>query len=218
MKATSLGLAGFGLLNVAAAPFMLARVAWGMEGDRTFRYAIIMEKDKIGEETYHISQQNGATKVDVTTDSHVSMLFLSYTYHHTHSEIWRDGKLDSYVADTNDDGEIHHIQAHRSGDAILAQLDAKPEARLSGDAAPFSIWHRDDMTRTSVFSIIDLDPMKVRAEDKGTEPVSVGGGTTPAERFHMSGDEVRDLWYGSDGILLKTAFKHIGYNIQFVKE
>lgn len=206
-----------GVLSLIGCVTLFRPVA-AADSDWTLRYAILMEKDKIGEETYHISTQGSVMRVDVTTDSQVSMLFFKYNYHHSHTEIWRDGKLDSYVADTNDDGEIHRIQAHRAGDSIVAIVDSKPEAKLPDGAAPFSIWNQMDMKRTSVFSIIDLDSMAVRADDKGSERVSMGGATIPAEHYRMSGDEVRDLWYGPDGNLLKTEFKHIGYHIAFVKE
>jgi hypothetical protein len=39
-----------------------------------------------------------------------------------------------------------------------------------------------------------------------------------AERYRIAGDVDRDLWYGSDGKLLKTAFERRGYPIEIVRE
>jgi hypothetical protein len=206
----TLGIAG--LCLVAA-----GLVAGSARADGTLGFTIFKEGDPIGHDSYTIEKAGDLTKVKVETQTDVHVLFISYHYRQDRTEIWKDGALQSLVSDTDDDGTKHHVDVHREGDALVASADGAKKT-APGTAVPFTLWTNEFLKAPVVLDVTDFQQMKVGVEDKGSESLAIDGKTVPAHRFHLTGDLSWDLWYGSDGILLKTAFKRRGYPIFLVRQ
>ena len=181
-------------------------------------YDIRKEGESIGKEQVRIARaDDGTAVVDVQTKTRAKVLFLEFRYDHRRREEWRDGAMVRMVADTDDDGSKFHLEAERStsgwGFNVNGQASERP-----GDLLPLTLWGRSILEKSELFSIIDAKPYKVRVEALGSEQVSVGGQMVTAEHFRMSGGVERDLWYGSDGFLLRATFQRSGYPIEIVRE
>lgn len=179
-------------------------------------YDIRKEGEPIGREQVRINRQDGATVIDVQTRTRAKVLFLEFHYDHSRREEWRDGALLHMVADTDDDGTKSHLDASRSAAGWAFSVNGQQSQR-AGDSLPLTLWGRAVLDRADLFSVIDAKPYRVQVAALGAEAVTIGGRTVNAEHFRISGDVERDLWYGTDGYLLRAAFQRSGYAIEMVR-
>lgn len=192
------------------------QLATGAQAD-SLAFTIYKEADPIGHDIYSIDKDGDATKVAVKTQTDVKVLFLEYHYRHQRTEVWKGGLLDSLLADTDDDGTKHHIDLHRNGGALTGSADGTKKS-ISGDTVPFTLWTDAFLNHSALLDVTDSSQMKVWIHDKGPDQIKVGDQTVATHHYLMDGDLKWDLWYGGDGILLKTAFKRRGYPIFMVRE
>jgi hypothetical protein len=184
----------------------------------SFAYTIYKDSDPIGHDVYVISSDGDEKTVRVETQTAVKVLFISYHYHHTRTEVWKGATLESFVSDTDDDGTKHHVEAHQDGGKLTAIADGK-HVSMPGNAMPFTLWTHELMgPDTPLFDIADFEPLRLKFADKGDASLSLGGKTLPAHHYQISGDLQWDMWFAPDGTLLKTAFRRMGYPISFIRE
>lgn len=180
-------------------------------------FTIYKEADPIGHDVYTIDKAGDATTVSVKTQTDVRVLFLEYHYKHQRTEVWKGGQLDSLVSDTDDDGTKHHIDLHRNAGALAGTVNGSNKT-LPGDIAPFTLWTNAFLGHRLLLDVTDFAQMKVTIQDKGADSIKVGGQPVSAHHYYLDGDLNWDLWFDTDGGLLKTAFKKSGYPIFMVRE
>ncbi|MTJ79412.1 MAG: hypothetical protein F8N37_00085 [Telmatospirillum sp.] len=180
-------------------------------------YVILKEGKPIGHEKVSIDRQGDVTTVQVDTESKVTVVFLDFHYRHHRVETWRDGKLERMVADTDDDGSVHHLEAVRSDGKVRLTVDGTTRD-AAADVLPLTLWGKAILTHPSLYSIIDAEPYKVSIASLGAQSLTQGGKEQPSEHYRITGDVDRDLWYGNDGLLIKVAFERRGYPIEIVRE
>lgn len=180
-------------------------------------YVILKDGEPIGHETVAMSTDGDRTTVEVRTETRVKVLFLDFHYSHRREEVWRAGRLERMVADTDDDGTIHHIDVTSDKGATTLTLDGVVK-EMPGDALPLSLWSKAILDRKVLYGVSDAAPYHVTIQSLGAGTVVRQGQPVTAQQYRISGDVERDLWYGDDGLLLKTAFQRRGYPIQIVRE
>jgi hypothetical protein len=183
----------------------------------TLDFTIYKESDAVGHDVYDIARNGDATTVKVHTQTDVAVLFLKFHYRHERTEVWKGDALQSFVSDTDDDGTKHHLEVRRDGDTLAATVDGKRQT-APGDEVPFTLWKKSLPRHRLFFAIADFAQLKTTVTDKGADTVTVGAKTVDAHHFQVRGDLNWDLWYGADGLLLKTAFKRRGFPVFFVRE
>lgn len=197
---------------------------------QTLRYQILMEGRPIGQEVVTIHQQGDEATVKVATQTDVSILFLSFHYDHQRSEEWRQGQLVRMSTHTNDDGTKTDTVAERLQSPPVQ--DGQPRAGTAGwrmtvngtvsertmDSLPLTLWTSAVIRKDHLFSVIDAAPYAVQVAALGAEPLAIGSRTAEAQHYSMTGDVDRELWYDSDGHLLRTTFKRRGYPIEIVRQ
>lgn len=180
-------------------------------------FAIFMDKDPIGHESYAFSQEGDRTLVAVETQTNVKMLFLTFRYHHQRQESWQGGRVTQLSAQTDDDGSPHHIDAVDDGRSVQLTADGKIQSLPEG-SLPLSLWSKAVLTAPVLFGIIDAQPYHVTVQDLGPETLTVGGKAVGTEHYRISGDLQRELWYGADDLLVKASFDRRGYPITFIRD
>ncbi len=180
-------------------------------------FTILKGDEPIGADTYEITNSGDTTMVHVETHTDVRVLVISYHFKHSRTETWRGGELQSFVSDTNDDGDIHHVEIRREGAGFVATSDGKKQ-ELPPTAIPFTLWNHDVIAKPLLFDVTTMELLKVGIENRGTETLTVGGHPVSVQHFKMTGDEHWDLWYGPDPAPLKTAFTRMGYPIIFLRQ
>jgi hypothetical protein len=180
-------------------------------------YVILKEGEPIGHETVAITTDGDLTTVEVQTETRVKVLFLDFHYSHRREEMWRSGQMLRMVADTDDDGSIHHIEFVHNDNGMVVTLDGVVKD-MPSEAFPLSLWSKAILDRDTLFGVSDAAIYHVSIQSLGVASLVRNSQTVPTERYRISGDIDRDLWYGSDGLLVKTAFKRRGYPIEIIRE
>jgi hypothetical protein len=147
----------------------------------------------------------------------VKVLFLDFHYDHHREETWRAGHLERMVADTDDDGSIHHIDLIHNDASMILTLDGKV-TEMPAEALPLSLWSKAILDRRILYGVSDAEPYHVAIQALGTVVLARNGREEKAEHYRIAGDVERELWYGEDGLLLKTSFRRRGYPIEIVRE
>ena len=140
---------------------------------------------------------------DIVLDVRTGGAPLRRFVHHA-EEVWRDGWLDAVVSDTDDDGRRFQVRAAREADIFTGTVNGAAFT-VSGYIIPSSLWHRDTPDSQALFDTVDGRVKIVRGELVGREDVPVGGTTTTAQHFTITGGITRDLWYDADCRLVRIA-------------
>lgn len=202
---------------LCAALFASSILAPRLMAAEAVSYAIFKETDPIGRETMAIERNGDEIDVDVRTETRVKVLFLDFHYTHHRDEVWRDGHLERMSADTDDDGTVHHIDVAAGPDGPRLTLDGAPRD-VPADALPLSLWSKAILDRKVLYGITDAALYHVTVTDLGTDDLTWKGRAVKSRHYRISGDVERDLWYGDDGLLLKTTFERRGYPILVMRE
>ncbi|MDP2699108.1 DUF6134 family protein [Thalassospira sp.] len=185
--------------------------------EEPLNYKVFKDGEPIGFETVTFTESPDGLAVDVTTQTDVRVLFLTFQYHHKRREIWRDGNLVSVSTETSDDGTPYAFLAEYDGDCYELAGQNTPRREACNGAWPLTLWSEQVTTKDHLYSVIDATPHTVRIDKTENGTLTLGDETYPARHYIMSGDVSRDLWYGEDGKLLKTSFKRKGYDIDFIR-
>lgn len=203
---STLVLAGMAALPVAAA-----------RGETlALTYEIRKDSEPIGREAVRIARQGPAETVEVETHTRAKVLFLNFHYDHVRREEWQGGRLVRMVADTDDDGAKSHLDATAAEGGWALAVNGKPSER-SGDSLPLSLWGKAILGKKELFSIIDAKSYRVEVSALGKETVTIAGKAMAADHYRITGDVERELWYGGDGLLVRTTFQRAGYPIEMVR-
>ena len=202
-------------LAVALAPVL----AVAETADSTFTYSILKEGEPIGKETYQFTRDGDQIGVQLTVDSSVHILFLDFRYHHRRTESWSGERLDALIADTDDDGTKHHLEARSDGQGGLTLSSDGKKQPIPAGAFPLSMWRRSLLGHTTLFAVESDDGFfDVAFKDLGADPLIIGGKRVACEHFAMTGDVDRDLWYDTDVMLAKVTFRRRGFGISIVRD
>jgi hypothetical protein len=143
-------------------------------------------------------RDGSALIVEVRIDIVVQIAFVTvYRYTGQRTETWRDGVLQSFASNTNDDGKPMKVRARVTEDGLLVE---GPEGAtiMPANAQPFTFWSRTTVEGAPVFSMEDGIPFKLRAEELGSSPPPRG--KLPAHHYRLSGDLDYEMWF--DGAVL----------------
>lgn len=126
-----------------------------------------------------------------------------YSFAHHSVETWRNGKLVALVADTDDDGTVHHLMAQNTDQAMILTVDGKT-AMTSGNSVPSSLWSMAMLGNDRpIFDITDGQLFKTttRCNSAAQSP------PVPQETVcEITGDLIRTLRYDPQGILDGVSF------------
>jgi hypothetical protein len=162
-------------------------------------------------------EEDGALVVDTTAEIEVKILFAT-AYHREARwrEVWRDDQLLEFEGTTIDDGEPFRVTARLEGDRMIIEgrsgrIDAPPEI------VPDHPWNEALIDRSLLFDVRDGALLEVKADATDKEPVVAGGREVEAQKFVVSGDVERDLWYAKDGRWLQWRLERAGGTITLTR-
>jgi hypothetical protein len=183
----------------------------------TLNYKVFKDGDPIGFEKVVLTDTDQGMHAKITVQTNVNFLFLKFTYHHVRDEDWKAGRLVSVKAETDDDGTPYAWLAEYDGDCFEVAGKGVPRRDTCNGAWPLSLWNEKVTQKDRLYSVIDAAPYHVRVSKTVDSSLDLDGKKIPATHYLMTGDVTRDLWYGTDGKLLKTSFKKKGYDIDFIR-
>ncbi|MGH6918125.1 MAG: DUF6134 family protein, partial [Geminicoccaceae bacterium] len=153
---------------------------------------------EIGRHVITYSCQGDDLLVETEISGEVTMLSLPiYKLAGHYREVWRGDRLISFESRLNDNGEQFEVSARAEGDQMVI------DRRRGVIEAPASIvsdhpWNFAVLDRTLLFDARRGKLRRVQVEPAGREALVIGGREVPAQKYQMTGDLERVLWYGDD--------------------
>jgi len=185
----------------------------------TLSYSILKEGEPIGKETYTLQRDGDHIVLQLSVESKVHILFLDFTYRHHRAENWTGDHLDKLVADTDDDGSKHHVEAKGTETGGITLTSDGKTLSVPADAFPLSMWRKAMIGHSTLFAVESDDtPYHVVIKDAGPETLIIGGQKIDCEHYAMTGDVDRELWYDAAGLLAKVSFRRRGFGISIVRD
>ena len=189
--------------NVVAAMLMLglaplAGVAQA-EKSRQWDFEVFLEDRPIGEQTFAVSSEGEALRVDIQARFDVDFLFFNaYDYHHRNTEYWQGDCLQSLDAETDDNGTPHRLAGRREGDRFVLRVNGEATT-LPGCVMTFAYWNPAILEQSRLLNTQDGRFMPIQVAALGEETLAVAGTPVAAERFRLEAEDLRiDLWYARE--------------------
>ncbi len=176
---------------------------------RTLEFDVLRDGAPIGTHRVTIAHDGGDTRATIEIDMAVRLAFVTiYRYTHRSTELWRDGRLVSLDARTDDNGTRTQVNA-RATDTGLA-IDGSGGTYIApAETVPTSYWNREKVMRSPLLDtqsgkLIDVSAMALAADANGT-------------RYRLAGDLEADLVYGPGGDWTGLSFAARGARIDYVR-
>ena len=169
-------------------------------------YTVVREGDDIGTQSVEFIRSGDRLTVRTHVNILVTVLGIPvFRFTHEAEEQWQNGRLTAFKSKSNDDGEPRDVALRLEGDRLHGTYNGRI-LDLPATLIPASLW-RPDTVQQSVL----LDPIKgrdrqVTIADKGTEKLKIRGQVLDAHHYAMTGQIVRDIWYGPDGQIVQVDF------------
>ena len=177
---------------------------WVPPGKR-LEFAVFRDGSEIGRRVLTFAREDGRLVVDTRIEIAVRMLFVVvYRFERRARSVWRDGLVERYEAETDDNGKKSRIRvtAREHGLAI--------EANGSSRIAPRALktrefWNIDILTEKAAIDTATgtVEPIVVSGPEQTS--LQLGNRTIPARRYRLTGKTERDLWYDEKGGLLRIS-------------
>lgn len=201
-----------GLLAVLAAMLLWPGAALAGWRDGTppagrLDYAVTREGSPVGDQSVEFIH-NGDGFI-VRTHVEITVTFLSmtiYRFKHDAVETWDGGRLTNFVSHSDDDGKNRDVEMAAEGDRLVGIYNGKT-ADVPGDIIPASLWHPGTVSASRLLDPIKGRERQVQVADHGVEEITLGGGPVMTQRYSMTGDIERELWYDAEGKLVQVAFE-----------
>lgn len=139
-------------------------------------------------------------RLQVESDYGIEIRLLSivlYRYQKRMSETYEDGRLVAYETTIDDNGTKSSVSVARDGGLLSI---AHPEGSLTAPAGLLvtTYWAKTTVEQTQMIDSSDGVLVDVQVSAPVPEEITVDGRTLQAERYRMTGDLQRDLWYAAE--------------------
>ncbi len=206
--------------RVLAAGVLAVSVATGPAGHACSRppgqdtYTIKHELfGEIGRHVITYSCEGDDLVVETEIDGEATMLSVPvYALEGRYREVWHGDRLISFDSRVDDNGELFEVKARAEGDHM------RIDRRRGTIEAPASIvsdhpWNYAVIDRTLLFDARRGKLRHVEVTPAGEETLVIGDAKVAADKYVMSGDLERVLWYGKDGAWLQSQLEYAGSKV-----
>jgi len=193
----------------AGAEPSIARAPTNVYGER-IAFDVMMKGETIGEHV--VSFEPGANGLRVVARTEIAVDFLFFTaYEFTYRSrtLWRNGRIQSLSARTNDDGAVSTVTARRVDGAL--KIDGQDgTVTAPPDLLATDHWNPAAVEQGRLLNTITGRINEISVEDRGLETVETGSGPRRARRYAYRGELEADVWYDSAGRWVRLQFTRAG--------
>ena len=168
---------------------------------------------EIGQQTVTYSCEGEDLVIETEIEGEATMFSVPiYQMSGNYREVWRGDRLISFDSRVNDNGELFEVKARAEGEHTVI------DRRRGTIEAPGTIisdlpWNHDVIDRTLLFDARRGKLRQVEIEPAGKDTLTIGGRKVPAQKYIMTGDLERVLWYGEDGSWLQSQLPYRGSKV-----
>ena len=182
-------------------------------------YAIHHETyGEVGRHVITFSCQGDDLVVETRIEGEVKVLMVPlFKRDGTYREVWRGDRLIEFDSRIVDNGEVYEVSARADdGHTVI-------EGRRGRIEAPPTIvsnhpWNHDVIDRPLLFDAQRGRLQQVQVTPAGTESVTVAGRGIEAQKYRVTGDLERELWYDDAGNWLQSRLEHNGAKITLTRQ
>ena len=154
--------------------------------------------------------------VETKIEGEVKVLMVPlFTRDGTYREVWRGDRLIAFDSRIVDNGEVYEVRARANGDRTVI------DGRRGRIEAPPTIvsnhpWNHEVIERTLLFDATGT-AAGGRGHPAGRETITVAGREVEAQKYRITGDLERELWYDEAGNWLQSRLEHDGAKITLTR-
>ena len=182
-------------------------------------YAIHHETyGEIGRHVITFSCQGDDVVVETTIEGKVKVLMVPlFKRSGSYREVWRGDRLIAFDSRTEDNSEVYEVSARANGDHTVingrrGRIEAPPTVVSNHP------WNHEVVERTLLFDTQRGRLQKVQVTPAGTETIPVAGRAVAAQKYLVTGDLERELWYDATGDWLQSRLEHDGADITLIRQ
>ena len=182
-------------------------------------YAILHESyGEVGRHVITFSCNGDDLVVETAIEGEVKVLMVPlFKRDGTYREVWRDDRLIAFDSRIVDNGEVYEVSARANGDHTVIN------GRRGRIEAPPTIvsnhpWNHEVIERTLLFDTQRGRLQEVEVTAAGTETIAVAGREVAAQKYQITGDLERELWYDDAGNWLQSRLEHNGAKITLTRQ
>lgn len=185
----------------------------------TRTYDIFVDHKKSGQSTLHLARYGDGTEV-VSTDAKltVSWTVFTYVYEFHGQERWQRGRLEALSSRAVDGGRHLALAATRTEHGLTIRKLSGSPAAIPEFEATTNYWSQPAADPIgSDLKILDADNGKIynaRYQRVGYEDVPVADQRLACSRCRISGGAEVELWFDSQGLLVRQAGKEDGHHVE----
>ncbi len=155
--------------------------------------------------------------VETEVDVKVKVLFVTvYKRKARLYEVWRGDRLIAYDAKTDDGGDLYETSARIEGDKMIVD-GVEKGVTVPLDTVSTHPWNIAAVDRSTIFGQRDGKVRKVQVEEAGWEKLKIAGRSVDAQKYVVSGDMERELFYDADGTWLQWRLVRDGKTVTITK-
>jgi hypothetical protein len=170
-------------------------------------FRLMRRGSEIGRHTLAFEPKGDAMLVRVTVEARVSLLSIPIV-HYTHrvEETWQNGMLTGVTGDTDKNGRLEWVRAHRTEEGLVVQGSKTQQYIAPEPAYGTSYWDKH-MLDGPMISMEDGVLLRPRITPLAPENIPLASGATiAASRYNLSGSFNVDVWYDRTDTWASLAF------------
>lgn len=200
---------------LGSAPPSSAPATEASQGEYTF--TVLRDGAPIGEHRFAFDRDGPRLEIEEETDIEVTFALIPvFHYQHERREVWENGRALSIAGTTDNNGRKLAITVRPDGAGYVRTVNGRSE-RFGPSRTILAWWKKDILEQRSFFSVMEDKTMDLAFAYVGKETLVLGGQEVETDRYRMSGDKERDLWFDSAGDVAKMAFRSRGSDIEYLR-
>jgi hypothetical protein len=186
------------LLAGGAALACIGSARAAMPSDGTLAFQVSRNGSVIGTHTLKFAQSGSSLTVRIAAEFRVHFGPITlYRYRHQGVEQWQDGAFAALDTQTDDNGTLFEVHAHRSDAGVLIQATNLPDQVAPHDTYPLTHWAEAAMG-ARLFNPQTGKLLHETAQPNGSGLVALANGARiEATRFALAGEAPIEDWYDS---------------------
>lgn len=183
----------------------------GIPASNQLAYEVTRKGKRHGFQVFDFSRDEAGNLI---VDVHIEIDFkfgpiTLFHYTHKNQEIWRDGKVQSIVSRTNNNGDAEFTNLQREAD-VLAGSGTKYQGAMADPIMPTTYFNPNFIRQSRFVSTQDGRLLEAEVEEIGRETLALPTGSVEATRFRLTGKLAIDIWYTDAGQWVRTEFSRRG--------
>jgi hypothetical protein len=181
-------------------------------------YAIHHETyGEVGQHVITFSCEGDDLVVETTIEGEVKVLMVPlFARDGRYREVWRGDRLIAFDSRIVDNGEVYEVRARVNGERTV--IDGR-RGRIEAPSTVVSNhpWNHEVIERTLLFDTQRGRLQEVEVAPAGRETITVAGRNVAAQKYRITGDLERELWYDAAGNWLQSRLEHDGAKITLTR-